>query len=75
VASRSKKVAYAALAANLGAESLTMHIGPDYILVNLSMRLAPRLAATRVLEIDGDVKRRYPKVRRFFIEAQGARRA
>jgi cation diffusion facilitator family transporter len=53
-------------------EVLTMHIGPDYILANISLVFAeglPRARAYEVLEgLDSRIKAKYPKVQRVFIE-------
>ena len=53
---------------------LTMHMGPDYILLNLSVdfkdeALAPQIE-TAIAEIDAEIKRAFPEVKRIFIEAE-----
>lgn len=57
-------------------EILTMHMGPDFILVNISLHVAGSAERARVHElfdaIDRCIKERYPKVRRVFIESEGA---
>jgi cation diffusion facilitator family transporter len=57
-------------------EILTMHMGPDFILVNISLhvaREADRSMAHQIFEdIDRDIKQRYPKIRRVFIESESA---
>jgi cation diffusion facilitator family transporter len=54
-------------------EILSMHMGPDFILVNISLNVAARADRTQVHElfnmIDSDIKRAFPKVRRVFIES------
>jgi cation diffusion facilitator family transporter len=55
-------------------EILTMHMGPEYILVNISVDFrdpitAPGIEAA-VAEIDGRIKEVFPAVRRVFIEAE-----
>lgn len=55
-------------------EILTMHMGPEFILLNLSVdfrdeALAPDIEAA-VARIDGEIKRAYPEVKRIFIEAE-----
>ena len=55
-------------------EVLTMHMGPDFILLNLSVdfsdeALAPQIE-TAIAEIDTDIKREFPEVKRIFIEAE-----
>ncbi|MDB5765122.1 MAG: cation transporter [Herminiimonas sp.] len=55
-------------------EILTMHMGPDFILVNISLNIAgdiDRASAHAVLaDIDRAIKEKYPKVKRVFIESQ-----
>lgn len=55
-------------------EVLTMHVGPEYILANMSVEIAcnvPRAQAHRVMEeIDREVKAADPRVKRVFTEAQ-----
>ena len=57
-------------------EILTMHMGPDFILVNISLHVASeadrRQAHQLFSDIDRDIKQRYPKVRRVFIESETA---
>jgi cation diffusion facilitator family transporter len=55
-------------------EVLTMHMGPDFILVNLSVDFADRATADEVEsaigEMDKSIKQRFPEVKRVFIEAE-----
>ena len=55
-------------------EILTMHMGPDYILVNISLHVSPTVDRARVHQvfenIDRDIKLHYPKVKRVFIESE-----
>jgi cation diffusion facilitator family transporter len=55
-------------------EVLTMHMGPDFILVNLSVDFADSVSADQVEraigEMDGAIKQRFPEVKRVFIEAE-----
>ena len=55
-------------------EILTMHMGPEYILVNISLHVRPTVDRARVHQvfenIDRDIKRHYPKVKRVFIESE-----
>ncbi|MEJ2467407.1 MAG: cation diffusion facilitator family transporter [Candidatus Thiodiazotropha sp.] len=55
-------------------EVLTMHMGPDFILVNLSVDFADRATADQVEsaigEMDKSIKQRFPEVKRVFIEAE-----
>jgi len=59
-------------------EVLTMHMGPDFILLNLSVEF--RDSATtdkleyRITRITDDIKKAHPEVKRIFIEAETARR-
>jgi len=55
-------------------EVLTMHMGPNFILVNLSVDFFDSTSAGEMEEIiqamDGRIKAAFPRVRRIFIEAQ-----
>lgn len=55
-------------------EVLTMHMGPDFILVNLSVNFADQAKAgeieTAISEMDRAIKGRFPQVKRVFIEAE-----
>ncbi len=55
-------------------EVLTMHLGPNDILVNLSIDFSEDLSADAVEEtvtkLEIDIKGEYPQIRRIFIEAQ-----
>jgi cation diffusion facilitator family transporter len=55
-------------------EVLTMHMGPDFILVNLSVDFDDRANAdqveTTIGEMDRSIKQRFPQVKRIFIEAE-----
>lgn len=55
-------------------EVLTMHIGPEYILANISVDIAcdvPRSRAHAIMdELDVRIKRADPRVKRVFIESQ-----
>ena len=55
-------------------EVLTMHMGPDTILLNLSVKFADDTAATQiesaVEKIELKIKNAYPEVKRIFIEAE-----
>ena len=57
-------------------EVLTMHMGPDYILVNLSVDVVNNLRAgdleTAIAQLDRQIKERHPRVKRVFIEAEAA---
>lgn len=55
-------------------EVLTLHMGPEFILVNLSVDFRDSLSA-EVLEgaiagLDTAIKKRFPRVRRVFVEAE-----
>ena len=58
-------------------EVLTMHMGPDFILLNLSVDFKDEAAAPdierAVAEVDSEIKRTYPEVQRIFIEAEPRR--
>jgi cation diffusion facilitator family transporter len=55
-------------------EVLTMHMGPDFILVNLSVDFADQATADQIESaisgMDQLIKQQFPQVRRIFIEAE-----
>lgn len=55
-------------------ETLTMHVGPDFILVNISVAFKNDLRAIDVADaaarLDREIKQRFPHVKRVFIEAE-----
>ena len=55
-------------------EVLTLHMGPDFILLNLSVDFADTLSAGDVEEtvsrLDRHIKQTYPKIKRVFVEAE-----
>jgi len=55
-------------------EVLTMHMGPDFILANISVDFADSISAKEVeadiAEIDRTIKQKFPEVKRVFIEAE-----
>jgi cation diffusion facilitator family transporter len=55
-------------------EVLTMHMGPDFVLVNLSVDFADRASSTEVERIvvciDAAIKRVFPVIQRVFIEGE-----
>ncbi len=55
-------------------EVLTMHMGPDFILVNLSVDFTDRATADQIESaisgMDRLIKQQFPQVRRIFIEAE-----
>jgi cation diffusion facilitator family transporter len=55
-------------------EVLTMHMGPDFILVNLSVDFVDQATAGQIESAIGDmdksIKQRFPQVKRIFIEAE-----
>jgi cation diffusion facilitator family transporter len=52
---------------------LTMHLGPDHVLVNLDIRFAENLSAadieSAIVRLEQAVRRAHPEVRQIFIEA------
>lgn len=58
-------------------EVLTMHMGPQYILVNLSVDFFDRTTAGElertITELDAQIKQDFPNVKRVFIEAEARR--
>ena len=59
-------------------EVLTLHMGPDFILLNLSVDFVDDVpigeVEAAISRLDGDIKKAYPKIKRIFVEAE-ARRA
>ncbi|HIP94813.1 MAG TPA: cation transporter [Leucothrix sp.] len=55
-------------------EVLTMHMGPNYILVNVSADFAPAASSDEVegsiAELDKRIKKRFSNVKRIFVEAE-----
>jgi len=55
-------------------EILTMHMGPDYILANISVDFDDNISADEientVAEIDLKIKQQFPEIKRIFIEAE-----
>ena len=55
-------------------EVLTLHMGPDFILVNLSIDFADHTSAgeieTTICKIDRQLKKQFPLIKRIFIEAE-----
>lgn len=58
-------------------EILTMHMGPNYILVNLSVDFSDHLTATEleysIASLDAKIKQSNPDINRVFIEAEARR--
>lgn len=55
-------------------EVLTMHMGPEFVLVNLSADFVDTVSAHQVentiAQIDTKIKERFPEVKRLFVEAE-----
>ncbi len=55
-------------------EVLTMHMGPDFILVNISVKFAPGTRAEEIersiARLDQELKKAFPEVKRVFVEAE-----
>lgn len=55
-------------------EILTMHMGPDFILANISVDFTDAISArdveTDIAAIDRSIKQKYPQIKRVFIEAE-----
>ena len=58
-------------------EILTMHMGPDFVLLNLSVEFRDDATATEleqtIVRIDREIKQAYPEVKRIFVEAEEKR--
>jgi len=59
-------------------QPLTMHFGPDEILLNLDVRFRPGLPSEQIMSIidrlEQAIRRQYPEIRRIYIEAESLRR-
>ncbi len=55
-------------------ELLTLHMGPEYVLVNIAVDFKDHLSATEIEStvalLDTAIKRKHPRVKRVFIEAE-----
>ncbi len=55
-------------------EVLTMHMGPDFILVNISVKFSPDAVAqdmeSAIARLDREIKDAFPNVKRVFVEAE-----
>ena len=55
-------------------EILTLHMGPDYILVNISVDFLDSMSATdienTIVRLDREIKKAHPGVKRVFVEAE-----
>ncbi len=55
-------------------EVLTLHMGPEFILANISLEFSDKLKTGKleniISTIDADIKSKYPIVKRIFIEAE-----
>ncbi len=58
-------------------EVLTMHMGPDFVLLNLSVKFADEVTAREIEaatnRIEHAIKSSYPEVKRIFVEAEARR--
>ena len=58
-------------------EVLTMHMGPEFILVNLSVEFNDDISTEKmedvIARIDKEIKQKYKNVKRIFIEAEAWR--
>jgi len=58
-------------------EVLTMHMGPDFILVNISIDFRDEIPAgdleNIIAKIDMQIKKNFPTVKRVFVEAESRR--
>lgn len=59
-------------------DALTMHLGPEDVLLNLDVEFADRLSTDQVedtiVNLEARIRERFPEVRRIFIEAKSLRR-
>ena len=58
-------------------EVLTMHMGPEFVLLNVSVAFRPESSAgeleSAVADLDARIKAAYPEVKRIFVEAEAHR--
>jgi divalent metal cation (Fe/Co/Zn/Cd) transporter len=58
-------------------EVLTLHMGPDFILLNLSVDFAESMSAEDIEDtisrLDRQIKQVYPRIKRIFVEAEARR--
>jgi divalent metal cation (Fe/Co/Zn/Cd) transporter len=58
-------------------EILTLHMGPDFILLNLSVDFDNAASAGEVektiAQLDSEIKQAYPRIKRIFVEAEDRR--
>lgn len=56
-------------------ETLTMHMGPHYILVNISVDyrddIESQVVEASITRLNREIKEQFPRVKRIFVEAQG----
>jgi divalent metal cation (Fe/Co/Zn/Cd) transporter len=59
-------------------EVLTMHMGPNFVLVNISVTFADSIPASQVASaidaLDREIKQSFSSVKRVFVEAEAAGR-
>ncbi|AZZ91871.1 cation diffusion facilitator family transporter [Hahella sp. KA22] len=59
-------------------EVLTMHMGPDFVLVNISVDFKDSISAgeieTRIASLDEQIKSSFPECKRIFVEAESRRK-
>ena len=59
-------------------EVLTLHMGPEYILLNLSVDFEDSASASEVeksiANLDQEIKQNFPKIKRVFVEAEARRK-
>jgi len=74
IVTRMREIAAAMQEVNHVNEVLTMHMGPDFILANISLNYNDELAAgdmeTANAWLDAAIKKEFPVVKRIFIEAE-----
>jgi len=74
VVSGIRRIVRAQAAVNHVNEVLTMHMGPEFILVNVSVDFADDIHTGQVeeaaAEMDREIKKKFPNVKRVFIEAE-----
>ena len=60
-------------------EVLTLHMGPDFVLVNMSIDFADHATAGDLEEavavLDESIRSKHPRVKRVFIEAEASKKA
>lgn len=57
---------------------MTMHLGPNEILLNMDLRFKPRLDSEQIVQavdrVESKIRQAHPQIKRIFLEAEGLRK-